>query len=110
MVQKFNHLFESIKLGNKVLKNRIFSTGHMTVMVQDGKPTDDMVAYHEARAKGGAGLIIIEAARAHPTGTSGCPAIRAYEDDCILGISELLKLLTNTIAKCSLSFHIRGAK
>ena len=49
----------------------------MAVMLKEGFPTDDMVAYHEAKAKGGAALTIIEAARVHPSGNSGGPAIRA---------------------------------
>ncbi len=60
-------------------------------MLQDGLPTDAMVAYHEARAKGGAGLIIIEAARAHASGDSGRPAIRAYDDACIPGYRRIVK-------------------
>ena len=45
-------LFEPLIIRKKVLKNRIFSTGHMAVMLNDGCPTDSMVAYHEAKAKG----------------------------------------------------------
>jgi len=71
------------------LKNRIFSTGHMAVMLNDGCPTDSMVAYHEAKAKGGAALTIIEAARVHPSGDSGRPAIRAYDPSCIAGYKKL---------------------
>lgn len=91
MANKPNHLFAPLQLRGHVLKNRIFSTGHMTVMVEDGQPSDAMVAYHEARAKGGVGLIIIEAARAHPSGTSGRPAIRAYDDACIPGYRRIAK-------------------
>ncbi len=89
MSTQFGTLFSPLEIRGKVLKNRIFSTGHMTVMIRDGQPTDQMVAYHEARAKGGAALIIIEAARAHPSGESGRPAIRAYEDACIPGYARI---------------------
>lgn len=88
-MQALPNLFSALKVGPTVLKNRIFSTGHMTVMLKDGAPSDDMVAYHEARAAGGAGLIILEAARAHPSGDSGRPAIRAYEDACIPGYRRI---------------------
>ena len=37
-------LFTPLTLRGQVLKNRIFSTGHMAVMLQDGLPTDAMVA------------------------------------------------------------------
>ena len=83
------HLFAPLHLRGHVIRNRILSTGHMTVMLQDGVPSDRMVAYHAARAKGGAGLIIIEAARVHPSGESSRPGIRAYSDDCIPAYARL---------------------
>lgn len=63
----------------------------MAVMLEDNLPTPRMAAYHAARAKGGAGLIIIEAARSHPSGMSGRPAIRAYDDACIPGYAAIAK-------------------
>ena len=80
MGRHFPKLFSPLIVGPARIKNRIFSTGHMTVMLENGTPSDAMVAYHKARAKGGAGLIILEAARAHISGDSGRPAIRAYDD------------------------------
>ncbi len=89
MQSNLTHLFSPLKLRGHKLKNRIFSTGHMAVMLEDDKPTDAMVAYHEAKARGGAALTIIEAARVHPSGNSGRPAIRAYEPECIAGYAKL---------------------
>lgn len=82
-------LLSPLTIRGQTFKNRIFSTGHMTVMLENGVPTNRMVAYHEARAKGGAALIIIEAARTHPSGDSGRPAIRAYDDACIPGYKRI---------------------
>lgn len=89
MGQSFPNLFSPLVVGPTILKNRIFSTGHMTVMLENGVPSETMVAYHKARAEGGAGLIILEAARAHVSGDSGRPAIRAYDDDCIPGYQRI---------------------
>lgn len=82
-------LFTPLTLRGHVLRNRIFSSGHMTVMLDNGLPGDAMVAYHEARAQGGAALIVVEAARTHPSGQSGRPAIRAYDDACIPGYRRI---------------------
>ena len=60
---KFTHLFTPLEIRHTEIKNRIFSTGHQTRMTRDGLPTGQMRAYHEARARGGAGLVILEAAR-----------------------------------------------
>ena len=89
MTKPFPKLFSPLTVGPTQIKNRISSTGHMTVMLENGVPSDAMVAYHKARAEGGAGLIILEAARAHVSGDSGRPAIRAYDDACIPGYQRI---------------------
>ena len=89
MVAGLDALFQTLTLRGKTLKNRIFSTGHMAVMLAEGKPTEHMVAYHGAKAQGGAALTIIEAARVHPSGDSGRPAIRAYDPACVPGYASL---------------------
>ena len=89
MVAGLDALFQTLTLRGKTLKNRIFSTGHMAVMLAAGKPTEHMVAYHGAKAQGGAALTIIEAARVHPSGDSGRPAIRAYDPACVPGYASL---------------------
>ncbi|MEE1557057.1 MAG: oxidoreductase, partial [Alphaproteobacteria bacterium] len=83
------HLFSPLTIRGHRLKNRIFSTGHMTVMLENGNPSDRMVAYHQARAAGGVALVIVEAARAHPSGISSRPSIAAFDDACISGYSRI---------------------
>ena len=63
-----DHLFSPLALGPVELPNRIVSTAHQTTLVHDHLPTDDFVAYHEARARGGVGLIVLEATAVHPSG------------------------------------------
>lgn len=84
-------LFSPLRVRRQIIKNRIFSTGHMTVMLEDNLPSKRLAAYHGARAKGGTGLIIIEAARAHPSGMSGRPAIRAFDPACIPAYARVVK-------------------
>jgi 2,4-dienoyl-CoA reductase-like NADH-dependent reductase (Old Yellow Enzyme family)/thioredoxin reductase len=61
-------LRKPLALGRVELPNRIVSTAHQTTLVHDHLPTDDFVAYHEARARGGAGMIVLEATAVHPSG------------------------------------------
>ena len=83
----FPHLFSPLTVGGVTLKNRILSTGHMTLMVDDGRPSEQLALYHEARAAGGAGLIVTEAAAVHP---STAPMhITAFRDDCIPGYRRI---------------------
>ncbi|MCM3569033.1 FAD-dependent oxidoreductase [Neobacillus mesonae] len=80
---EFNHLFTPKKIGALWIKNRILSTGHMTSYVRDGIPTDRLIAYHKERAKGGAGLIIVEANAVHPTAFFTADTICAFKDEVI---------------------------
>jgi len=55
----------------------------MTTLIAGGAPSEDLAAYHEARAAGGAALVIVEVAVVHPTGiftthTSTPPATPAF--------------------------------
>ncbi len=83
------NLFAPLVIRGHQFKNRIFSTGHMTVMLENGNPSKRMAAYHGARAAGGAALIIIEAARVHASGVSSRPSILAYRDECIEGYKRI---------------------
>ncbi|MFA9419268.1 MAG: FAD-dependent oxidoreductase [Gammaproteobacteria bacterium] len=85
----FEHLLSSLRIRDTEFRNRIFSTGHMTRMTENGLPTSQMFAYHQARARGGAGLIITEAARVHDSALSDSPAVDASSDACIQPYSDL---------------------
>jgi 2,4-dienoyl-CoA reductase-like NADH-dependent reductase (Old Yellow Enzyme family) len=50
------------------LRNRVVSTSHQTSLVHDHLPTDELLAYHEARAQGGVGTIFLEATAVHSSG------------------------------------------
>jgi len=81
----FEHLFTPHRIGKLEVRNRIFSTAHQTILARDGSPSEDMAAYHEARARGGAGLIIMESARPYLDDVSHSYYIDASTDKCIPG-------------------------
>jgi 2,4-dienoyl-CoA reductase-like NADH-dependent reductase (Old Yellow Enzyme family) len=63
----FDRLFQPIKLGRQQAKNRIWMTGHATLLVKDHLFTEEHIAYYVERAKGGVGVITMEAMATHPT-------------------------------------------
>ena len=67
MSQLFPHVYSPIRLGGLEVRNRILSTGHMIGMHSAGVPGEAFADYHEARARGGCGLIITESAAVHAT-------------------------------------------
>ena len=71
-------LFSPLALGPIEIRNRVVSTSHQTSLVHDHLPTDDLIAYHRARAAGGAGLIVVEATAVHPTGLLTAHTVGGY--------------------------------
>jgi 2,4-dienoyl-CoA reductase-like NADH-dependent reductase (Old Yellow Enzyme family) len=63
-----SHLLAPLQVGPVALRNRVVSTSHQTSLVHDHLPTDDLVAYHRARARGGIGAVFLEATAVHATG------------------------------------------
>ncbi len=87
---RFPHLFSPFTLRHLTFKNRILSTGHGT-RLGDGVITDALHAYHLARAKGGAGLIIVEVAGVHETAYYTPRTLSATSDACIPSYRALAK-------------------
>ena len=61
-----SRVFEPIKIGQVEIPNRIVRTAHDTGFAGPDI-NDDFIAYHQARAKGGCGLTILEASSVHPS-------------------------------------------
>lgn len=87
---QYKHLFSPVQIGTIEIKNRILSTAHQTNHVIDGIPTDDLIAYHEARAKGGIGLMILEAAAAHPSGMLTTNTIAGFDERVIEAYQKMM--------------------
>jgi len=85
--------FDPVHIGNTELRNRIFVPAHTTNFGQGHMPTDTHVAYHEARARGGAGLIIMESLRVHETSLGKPQGLAAYDPLCI----EPLRSIANAV-------------
>ncbi len=85
----FPLLFSPLRVGSVTLKNRILSSGHDTVMAADGFVTDQLIAYQEARAAGGVGLIVVQVAGVHESARYTSHSLMATEDACIPGYRRL---------------------
>ena len=86
---QFPHLFQPLRIRGAEIRNRILSTGHDTVMAHDGHVTDRLIAYHEARAKGGAGLIVTQVAGVHETARYTSHILMLTDDSAIPGFRKL---------------------
>lgn len=84
-VTAFPHLFQPLRIRGCTLKNRIMSTGHDTTLPVDGTVNAPLVAYQEARARGGVGLIVLQVSGVHETARYTNHVLMATDDDCIAG-------------------------
>jgi 2,4-dienoyl-CoA reductase-like NADH-dependent reductase (Old Yellow Enzyme family) len=64
------HVDKPIRIAGAEIRNRVVRTAHPT-NIGGGKMSDDLIAYHEARARGGVGLTIVEIMAVHPTSVAG---------------------------------------
>ena len=83
-MSEFDVLFKSHSIRNVEIPNRIVFQPHFTALGSaDGVPTDAHRAYHEARAIGGAGLIIFESMAVHPEGKMSRHFVDAWDSKVI---------------------------
>ena len=60
-MSSFPNLFSPISIRNHTIPNRILISAHLTHFAENNLPSDRHRKYYETRARGGAGLIIMEA-------------------------------------------------
>jgi 2,4-dienoyl-CoA reductase-like NADH-dependent reductase (Old Yellow Enzyme family)/thioredoxin reductase len=81
----FTHLLQPLRIRGCTLKNRIMSTGHDTTLPVDGTVNAALVAYQEARARGGVGLIVLQVSGVHETARYTNHVLMATDDSSIAG-------------------------
>ncbi|HLH45955.1 MAG TPA: mycofactocin system FadH/OYE family oxidoreductase 2, partial [Acidimicrobiales bacterium] len=86
---RYRYLFSPIRLGPVTLANRIVFAAHLTNYAEDGRPSEQHAAYYEARARGGAGLIVTEEHSTHPTDWPYEKLIHGFHRDVIPGYRRI---------------------
>ncbi len=81
----FTHLLQPLRIRGCTLKNRIMSSGHDTTIPVDGTVNPALVAYQEARARGGVGLIVLQVSGVHETARYTNHVLMATDDSSIAG-------------------------
>ena len=87
-----SNLFSAITIRGKRLKNRIVSTGHDTCLPSSDLVNQELLAYHEARARGGCGLIVLQVSGVHETARYTSHLLMATDDRCIPGYRRLANM------------------
>lgn len=96
MQNEFKYLFTPLRIGNVVVKNRLFSPAYQTGLATDSMPGQRFLRYQLERAQGGLSLIILPGI-VHPSGhsTRGAPHIYLFADRII----PYYKKLSNAVHK-----------
>lgn len=95
----FPHLWQPLAIGRTAVKNRVMITGHTLLYGEGGLVSDRHVAYFAERARGGAGLIVIEQQAAHPSGRNYLQGCTAYDPAIVPSYARLAEAV-----------HVHGAK
>jgi 2,4-dienoyl-CoA reductase-like NADH-dependent reductase (Old Yellow Enzyme family) len=80
-------VYEPLKIRGCVIPNRVSRSAHATGLSNFGVMSDRLIDYHVARAKGGVGLTILEAAAVH---RSSVQSLANWDDSAIAGYQRLM--------------------
>jgi 2,4-dienoyl-CoA reductase (NADPH2) len=91
MSQNFSHLLAPGRIGGLELRNRIVLAAMGSNFAdENGHCTERLIAYYEARAKGGAGLLVLETSAAcYPNGATMPNMVGFSKDEFLPGLTEL---------------------
>jgi 2,4-dienoyl-CoA reductase-like NADH-dependent reductase (Old Yellow Enzyme family) len=97
----YDNLFEPIDVGGVTIPNRIVRSPHGTGLLGEA-----LIAYHEARARGGVGMSTIQATGVHPSAPSGIPL---FSDSCLPFLEEISGRMAPHGMKLFLQIYHAGA-
>ena len=99
---QFTNLFASGRIGKLQLKNRIILAPMIPLYAnEDGSVSDQMIDYYVERARGGCGLVVIEAS--YPYSYPG--RISIHEDRFIPGLRRLASAIHDGGAKAAIEIN-----
>jgi 2,4-dienoyl-CoA reductase-like NADH-dependent reductase (Old Yellow Enzyme family)/thioredoxin reductase len=102
-------LFTEMNVGPMKLKNRLAMAPMAThYAAPDGSVTERLTTYYVERAKGGAGLIILESCYVNPLGRGGIRRLGIHKDSLIDGLSRLTEQIHGHGAKITCELHHGG--
>ncbi|MCJ7619407.1 MAG: NAD(P)/FAD-dependent oxidoreductase [Anaerolineae bacterium] len=96
-------VFEPITIGTVEIKNRIVA-GPMVMnhATEDGHVTPRMIEYYAAKARGGFGLVHVEASYIRPDGNMFSRMLGVYSDRQLPGLNEIVEAIHAYGAKCTI--------
>jgi 2,4-dienoyl-CoA reductase-like NADH-dependent reductase (Old Yellow Enzyme family)/thioredoxin reductase len=111
MATELRHLFRSIPIGHTVAKNRIVSTPHGAAYGERGGITDRYIRYHEEKAKGGCGTVMMFGSSSiHPTSVNDWAEINNWDDSIVPQFKQMSDAIHRHGALCLSQISHRGRR
>jgi 2,4-dienoyl-CoA reductase-like NADH-dependent reductase (Old Yellow Enzyme family)/thioredoxin reductase len=111
MTTPFARLFTPIKLGHVLVKNRIVSTPHGAAFGENGRITDRYIRYHEEKAKGGCGAVMMFGSSSiHPTSINDWGEVNNWDDSIIPQYQQMSEAIHRHGAICVSQISHRGRR
>ena len=103
-------LFESIKIGNLILKNRVIAEPIVSSGgVNGGIPTEEVLDQYSSYASSGVGMIVIEQHAIHPWGRNRNTQFRLYSDEGAKSLQPLTKFFRDADIPVVAQLNFSGA-
>ncbi|HEV8308514.1 MAG TPA: FAD-dependent oxidoreductase [Methylomirabilota bacterium] len=107
----FARLFSPVKLGHLTARNRIVSTPHGAAFGEKGGITDRYVRYHEEKAKGGCGVVMMfGSSSVHPTSVNDWGEVNNWDDGVIPQFQTMSEAIHRHGALCLSQISHRGRR
>lgn len=112
MSARFRRLFQPFRLGRLELRNRIVMPPMVTSYgSEDSLVTEQLKDYYAARARGGVGLVIVEAACVDaPAGKIIKRQLQIDDDRFVPGLTELAQAVKEQGARVAIQLHHAGSE
>ncbi len=108
-MSQFKKLFEPGMIGNVRIRNRIINAPmERNYATKDGAVTQRYIEHLVPKAKGGVGLIILEATYVDPRGKGRVYQLGAYDDRLIPGLKRMVDAVHQYGAKIAPELHFGG--
>ncbi len=107
----FKDLFNPIKIGNMLLRNRVVMAPMSTNFGTPRSPgvvTEKHKNYYTNRAIGGVGLIVIEATNVNPSSNARKYSLSLHADKFVAGFRSLVRSIKKYGAKCAIQLSHSG--
>jgi 2,4-dienoyl-CoA reductase-like NADH-dependent reductase (Old Yellow Enzyme family)/thioredoxin reductase len=110
-MSQLQRLFSPVKLGHREAKNRIVSTPHGAAFGEKGRITDRYIRYHEEKAKGGCGVVMMFGSSSiHPTSINDWGEVNNWDDSIIPEFRQMSDAIHRHGALCISQISHRGRR